>query len=431
MTIFKGKTIEGFITFWLTVFAALFLIPFLLLLWYLSLSIWPIVLATSLVAVVWFTAIVSFRSKVISSFSRALLHLEAVRLEDYKQYAKPIFPRGIVGKFHQQLRDFSEDLSEKKQRYDQHAFLVYQLIDQLDTPVLVFNQKDQLTYANGAFIHLYDGQPWQMFRHASPKLLGLVKQGNDWQLQHTNQQKKQQWQISQSTFIDVGVAHQLLVFTNIESALRASQVNAWQQIINVMGHEIRNSLTPVSTIAESLSERTETARDKEALALISERCLHLQDFISRYASLSQRINLNYLQISVAQLANRLKGLLTHIELEIVATAQWVWADKSILEQVLINLIKNAHEAGAKKVVLDFSEDNRKTIIRVIDDGHGFANMENLFVPLFSTKQDGQGIGLSFCRNIIEQHQGSMTLVNNRIQGVTVTITLPLENPKVR
>jgi signal transduction histidine kinase len=430
MAIFKGKTIEGFITFRLTMFAVLFLILFFLLLWRFNLSVWHIALATSLMALGWIIAIVSFRSRVISGFSRALLHLEAVRMEDYKQYAKPLFSQGIVGKFYQQLRDFSEDLSIKKLRYDQHAFLVYQLIDQLGTPVLVFNQKNQLTYANGAFSLLY-GQPWQMYRQASPKLLGLIKQENGWQLQHTNQQKKQQWQISQSTFIDAGVAHQLLVFTNIESALRTSQFNAWQQIINVMGHEIRNSLTPVSTIAESLSVRTETARDKEALALISERCHHLQDFINRYASVSQQINLNYQQIPVAQLANRLKGLFTNIELEVAVTAQWIWADKSILEQVLINLIKNAHEAGAHRVILDFSEDDNKTTIKVIDDGHGFANLENLFVPLFSTKQDGQGIGLSFCRNIIEQHQGSIILVNNRIQGVTVTITLPLKISKIR
>lgn len=432
MAIFKGKTIEGFITFWLTVFAVLFLIPFLLLLWQLELHIWQMVLATSLVVLGWVVAIIKFRSAVITGFSRALLQLEAVKLEDYKLYAKPAFPRGIVGKFHRQLREFSEDLSIKKLHYDQHVFLVYQLIAQLDTPILVFNHKNQLTYANDAFSILYD-QPWQMYRHASPKLLSLVKQEDRWQLEQTSQQsrlkEKQQWQISQSTFIDAGVEHQLLVFTNIESALRTSQFNAWQQIIRVMGHEIRNSLTPVSTIAESLLVRTEIARDKEALALISERCLHLQDFINRYASVSRQLNLSYQQISVAQLANRLKGLFSNIELEVVVIAQWIWADNSILEQVLINLIKNAHEAGARKVVLNISEDNKMTIIKVIDDGHGFTNLENLFVPLFSTKQGGQGIGLSFCRNIIEQHQGNIKLVNNRNQGVTVTITLPLKPSK--
>lgn len=430
MAIFKSKTLEGYITFWLTIFAVLFLSLLILLLWRLGLSVWQIALTISPVVLLGGMAIVNFRSKVILGFSRAQLHLDAVRMEDYKQYAKPVFSQGIVGKFHQQLKDLSEYLSIKKLHYDQHVFLVYQLIDQLDTPILVFNQKKQLSYANGAFSLLY-GQPWQMYRQASPKLLGLIKQESGWQLQHTNlsnnQQEKQQWQISQSTFIDDGVAHQLFVFTNIESALRTSQIKAWQQIISVMGHEIRNSLTPVSTIAESLSVRTDSIRDKEALALISERCLHLQDFINRYASLSRKIHLNYQAIHAAQLASRLKGLFTNIQLEVSVAVQSIWADKSILEQVLINLIKNANEAGAQKIILDFSEEKNKTIIKVIDNGHGFANLENLFVPLFSTKQEGQGIGLSFCRNIIEQHQGNITLINNRIQGVTVTIILPLKN----
>ena len=434
MTIFKSKTIEGFITFWLSLCAVLVLILISTLFYLLNISSWHTVLAASLMGLGWIMLIIIIRSRIKLSFSRATLHLEAIRMEDYKQYAKPAFPNGIVGKFHRQLADFSEHLSTTKLRYDQHVFLVYQLIDQLDTPVLVFNQKNQLTYANGAFSILYE-QPWQMYRHASPKLLGLRKKAGRWQLQSSDhqdkQQQKHQWQISQSTFIDAGIAHQLLVFTNIESALRTSQINAWQKMISVMGHEIRNSLTPVSTIAESLYVRTESARDKEALALISKRCHQLQDFINRYASLSQRVNLSYQKIDVDQLCNRLKALFNDIELEVVTNAQWLWADKSILEQVLINLIKNAREAEAHKIKLVFSEDNNKTIIKVIDDGHGFANPENLFVPLYSTKQDGQGIGLSFCRNIIEQHQGRITLDNNRSKGVTVTITLPRQSTKVR
>ncbi len=429
MAILKNKTLEGFITVWLTVFTLLLLSLFILLLWCLGLSFWQILLASSPVAFVGRMAVISFRSTVITGYSRALLHLEAVRMEDYKQYSKPIFSKGVVGNFHHHLKEFSEYLSIKKLRYDQHVFLVYQLIDQLDTPVLVFNHKEQLSYANGAFSLIYD-QPWQMYRYASPKLLGLIKQKHGWLLQQkntqNNQSEKQQWQISQSTFIDKGIAHQLLVFTNIESALRTSQIKAWQQIINVMGHEIRNSLTPVSTIAESLFVRAESARDKEALSLISERCRHLDDFVKRYASLSKQIDLDYQQINIAQLENRLKGLFTNIQLKVSVNAKYIWADKSILEQVLINLIKNAHEANANQIFLDFSEHKSQTVIKVIDDGNGFTNLENLFVPLFSTKQYGQGLGLSFCRNFIEQHKGNITLMNNRTQGVTVTILLPLK-----
>ena len=121
------------------------------------------------------------------------------------------------------------------------------------------------------------GQPWQMYRMASPNGLGLSFTDDGWQLKRTDQQ----WQISQSTFIDTGETHQLLVFTNIDSAIRASQQTAWQQIIRVMGHEIRNSLTPVSSLAESLTNSLTSEREQKALAVIAERCEHLQDFSGR------------------------------------------------------------------------------------------------------------------------------------------------------
>lgn len=105
--------------------------------------------------------------RIMSPFERGLLHIEAMRVEDYNQYARSDFSQGQVAEFHNQLKQLSQYLGSQKSRYDQHAFLVYQLIDQLNTPILVFNQKLKLTYANGAFSRLYH-QPWQMFRHAPP-----------------------------------------------------------------------------------------------------------------------------------------------------------------------------------------------------------------------------------------------------------------------
>lgn len=259
-----------------------------------------------------------------------------------------------------------------------------------------------------------------MFRNASPKLLNLTKRDNKWQLD----KQSQQWQISQSEFIDDGQTHQLLVFTNVESVKRESQQTAWQQIIRVMSHEIRNSLTPVSSLAESLATRSSSDRDQKALALIHERCHHLQDFVSRYSSLSQQFSLEPKQIATAQLQERLSGLFNTQQLQIDSQCQWIWADQTFIEQVLINLIKNSVEANSEHIQLLIRQAGQHNEIIIIDNGHGFANLDNLFVPLFSTKSQGQGIGLNFCRNIIEQHQGSITLENNKEAGVTVTIKLP-------
>lgn len=111
----------------------------------------------------------------------------------------------------------------------------------------------------------------------------------------------------------------------------------------------------------------------------------------------------------------------------------IYGDSSFLAQVFINLLKNAKEANATQVKIQLSKlaqsNANKVLIELTDNGHGFSNLTNLFVPLYSTKETGQGIGLSFCRNIIEQHQGEISLINNvslnqHQQGVTVTIHLP-------
>jgi len=377
-----------------------------------------------LAAIIWFLFSYVYRRTIIA-FKRASMHLEAVHNDDYCQYAKPAFSTGKVVDFHHDLENLSSHLHQLKSRYDQNIFLVYRLIEQLDSPILVFNQHPQLTYANAAFNKLFP-QPWQIFRHSSPALLGFEFIENNWRFKDKKQDSK--WQIRHSEFIDHGQTHQLMIFVNIESALRQSQLSAWQQLIRVLGHEIHNSLTPVSALAQGLSLKAEGDREKQALTVITERCQHLQDFVSRYASITKPFHLNCQMLEVNNIATRIQGLLKDVNLVVECNAKRFWADPAFIEQVLINIIKNADEASepGEKIELIFSETTNTSLIEVVDNGHGFANMDNLFVPLYSTKQNGQGIGLSFCRNIIEHHKGTMTLVNNdNGSGVTVSITLPL------
>ncbi|WP_448568651.1 sensor histidine kinase [Thalassotalea ganghwensis] len=364
-------------------------------------------------------------SRAIIAFKRASMHLDAVSENDYRQYAKPAFSEGKVNEFHQNLTNLSAHLQLLKSQYDQHIFLVYRLIEQLDSPILVFDQHHQLSYANSAFNELFP-QPWQIFRNSSPSLLGLEFVGSHWRFKDKKRDSK--WQIRHSEFIDNGKTHQLMVFVNIESALRKSQLNAWQQLIRVLGHEIHNSLTPVSTLAQGLSIKAQSDREKKALTVITERCKHLQDFVSRYASITKPLNLNCQIVSVKNLSERIQGLLNDIHLVVEYKTERLWADPAFIEQVLINIIKNAVEASqlGEPIKLIFSENSKNSLIEVVDRGHGFANLDNLFVPLYSTKQNGQGIGLSFCRNIIEHHNGTLNLTNNNNgPGVTVSISLPL------
>ncbi len=422
MTLPKTDSLERYLQYkllWFFIPIALF---FALWTWQIALK-WQWILLgelSLLLLCVWLNA--SIKTRVLKAFTRATLHLDAIAQEDYNQFAKSAFSAGKVKEFHQQLKHLSEQLQVQKSRYDQQAFLVYQLISQLETPVLVFDHKQQLTFGNDAFAGLFK-QVWQMLRHCSAESLGLVYSANIWQFE--NNKKRKQWQIRSSEFISDGQTHQLLVFIDIESALRENQLNAWQQIIRVLTHEIRNSLTPVSSMAETLSEKADNKRDKMVLDVITERCLHLQNFVNRYSSLSQQYQLNCQWLQMELITKSVANMYENLTITSTGNASKVWADRTFFEQVIINLIKNSQEAGATKIELNFTKQEQFTVIDIVDNGQGFSNLENLFVPLYTTKLQGQGIGLSFCRRVIEQHHGMLELHNNDEDGVTVMIVLPI------
>ncbi|MBK8187387.1 MAG: GHKL domain-containing protein [Cellvibrio sp.] len=363
-----------------------------------------------------------FYQKTMSIFNRIGIQLDSLQQQDYSLSAKPVFNDGCVGELHQQLDSLTHRLQKEKRYRDQQPFLLYRLIDQLNTPILVFDNRLQLDYANAAFSNLFH-QPWQTLRHASPGLLGL-ESAPEWRF--VESEKALQWQIRQSSFMDQGHHYQLLVFINIQSVLRESQLQAWQQIIRVLGHEIRNSLTPVSALTQSLQSRATAERDQQALRLISERCQHLQDFVSRYAELHKPLQIKPEWIKADSVFQSLKSLFPDAELQAKGLHLDIWVDSMLLQQVLINLIKNAIEAGSPKSSIEiiFSTQSQQQEIRVIDAGQGIANIDNLFVPFYSTKSQGQGIGLSLSRHIIEQMGGQLKLINNsHTAGATASIVL--------
>lgn len=376
----------------------------------LALPQWQVLLvALFLVVLNWLIARRIYRA-IFSAFRRASVQIEALQNQDYSLYAKPAFAQGKVAEFHQQVNALGDSLQQHKTHYDQQLFLLYRLIDQLNTPILVFDHRVQLSYANTAFADLF-GSPWQAMRHASPSLLGLDVEP-EWQFKDAA--KAQLWQIRHSQFLDQGQSYQLLVFTNIQSALRENQLQAWQKLIRILSHEIRNSLTPVAALTQSLQTKINSEREQQALELIGERCQHLQDFVSRYAELHKPLHVQPQWLQADALFQRIAALFPDAQLRAKGLQTELRVDPVLLQQVLINLIKNALEAGsaAGTIEMIFVAREQGSEIRIVDAGQGIANPDNLFVPFYSTKNQGQGIGLSLSRHIIEQMGGQLTLSNN-------------------
>ncbi|MBT1446639.1 HAMP domain-containing histidine kinase [Shewanella sp. JM162201] len=190
-------------------------------------------------------------------------------------------------------------------------------------------------------------------------------------------------------------------------------------LIRVLSHEIRNSLTPVQSLAEYLQQKLPAGREQEALTLIRERSQHLQDFVSRYAKLNQPLTVNWQAVDAKALAQGLQLLYPKSELKLEVAALTFLSDPALLQQLLINLLKNAIEAGSPPgtMVMHIRRQQDWLWLTLKDEGHGVLNPADLFVPFYSTKAQGQGIGLALCRQIAQSLGGEISL-QNRSDGIS-------------
>jgi two-component system nitrogen regulation sensor histidine kinase NtrY len=370
-----------------------------------------------------------FYKKIITPFYSLTNLVEAIRLEDYSLRIKDNYHSGVLHALSQEIAELSDDLQQRKQVYDQHTLLIYHLIEQLETPIVIFNNQLQLSHANAAFSQ-YIEQPWQAKRLTKSENLGLVFQ-KDWQFKDAQQSER--WQIKHSQFVENEQTYHLVILSNVEELLRVNQQKSWQQIIRVLSHEIRNSLTPIKSLAQTLvSQELADTKAKQALQVIVDRSISLQEFVNRYGDITKNITISKSWFNTAEFIKTITPLFPQQSFVTDIKVTKIWGDTVLLKQVLINLIKNSVEANSKSDTssisltissrLDLKEES--IVIEVMDHGQGISNIDNLFVPFYTTKKQGQGIGLSLSKNIIEQHDGRLTLTNNvDKQGATAKIYL--------
>jgi nitrogen fixation/metabolism regulation signal transduction histidine kinase len=230
-------------------------------------------------------------------------------------------------------------------------------------------------------------------------------------------------------FREGGLPHQLVVIADLSQPLREEELKAWQRLVRVIGHELNNSLAPIKSIAGSLTtmlKRPVRAEDWEAdmlggLEIIESRAEGLNKFMQSYARLAKLPAPTRLPCELAPLLRRIVSLEGRSTVQLAEGPEvTVSVDVAQIEQVMINLIKNAVEAAPESgqpdeptccVRVGWRKMPGQVEIFVEDDGPGIANPQNLFVPFFTTKPSGSGIGLVLCRQIAENHGGSLTLQN--------------------
>jgi nitrogen fixation/metabolism regulation signal transduction histidine kinase len=382
-------------------------------LWYSSASI--LVVCTVLVLFLCPFALLCWyvRRALLNPYYRFSAVLEAIRNEDYSLRANPKFNQGAVKLLADEITIMTADLQSRKSQYDQQAVLVLRLIEQLATPIVILNKEHKLHHANEAFSN-WRKQPWQTLRHTYADDLGFTSVENKWQLRDESLIAK--WQLRHSQFTMQEQSYQLLVLTNIEQVVYHTEQVAWQKMTRVLSHEINNSLSPIKSLAQTLQDMLKGNDDfanlDPALQVIVERSDGLMQFVNRYANLSKQFDVHIEQCEIAPLLQSVSNLFDY-PIEIKCDALFVLADKVLLEQVLVNLVKNAIEASKSQQLIELNayELGNQMVIEVKDSGSGIQNTDNLFVPFYTTKAQGKGIGLNLCRNMIEQQGAKLTLSN--------------------
>src|SRR5437773_747472 len=246
------------------------------------------------------------------------------------------------------------------------------------------------------------------------------------------------WEVRRTTFRQEGRPHQLLVLADVSRPLRDEERQAWQRLIRVIGHEINNSLAPIKSIAgslESILSRENLPGDwnddmRRGLAVIAARSGSLSRFTTAYARLAKLPAPRVESVAVSALVRRVAGVETRLAVRIdPAPDVTIRADPDQLEQLLINVLHNAVDAALDtggNVTVGWKRDARSVELWIDDEGNGLPNDSNLFVPFFTTKPGGTGIGLVLSRQIAEAHGGVLTLENHADhRGCRAYLRLPI------
>lgn len=367
--------------------------------------------------------------------------LAALREGDYSVRARRARDTGALGDALREVNSLSAMLREHRLIAMEATALMRAIVSEIDSAIFTFDNEHHLKLVNRAAERLYAQQADRLIGRTAQELgLGEFLSSdftNDSQIvERVFPSAFGRWSINRRTFRESGLQHQLLVITDLSKTLRDEERKAWLRLVRVLGHELNNSLAPIKSLAGSLSNLAlqdsppEDWRDdmKRGLEIISSRADALTRFMDSYSRLTRLPPPRFENVNVDDLIHRVVGLEVRKNIKIISGPDVsIQADATQLEQLLINLLSNAIEATSEtngNVEIGWRSENSALDIWVKDEGQGITNPANLFVPFFTTKPKGSGIGLILSRQIAEAHGGFLTLKNreNR-KGCVATLRL--------
>ena len=368
--------------------------------------------------------------------------LAAFREEDFSFRARSPRADDALGQAMLEVNALAETLRKQRLGALEASALLRKVMEEIDVAVFTFDDEHILRLVNRAGERVL-ARPAEQLLGRSAQELGLAEALEDEGprvLSMTLPGEVGRFEVRGGAFRQGGLPHRLLVLSNVSQTLREEERKAWQRLIRVLGHELNNSLAPIKSIAGSLERllaRQPRPADwdedmKRGLAVIAARSEALSRFMEAYSRLARLPPPQLQRIDIGGLVERVAGLETRLKVTLARGPHLsVRADPDQLEQLLINLLRNATDAALETgggVRVGWSRPNGSSPyleVWVEDEGPGLPNSANLFVPFFTTKPQGSGIGLVLSRQIAEAHGGALTLENRKDRsGVRARLHLP-------
>lgn len=395
---------------------------------------------TLLVMAGWLGFAFAARERVVHPLQTVSNLLSALREEDFSVRARGARRDDPLGDVMFEVNALSETLREQRLGALEAGALLRTVMEEINLAVFAFDDTQKLRLVNRAGERLL-GQPMERLMGRTAAELGLADclQGEPARtLQASFPGGMGRWGMRRNSFRQGGLPHQLLVLADLSQALREEERQAWQRLLRVLGHELNNSLAPIKSISGSLAgllKKESPPQDwkddmQRGLGVIAARADALSRFMEAYSRLARLPQPRLQPLEIEPLVRRVAGLETRVPVVLVPGVNvLVQADGDQLEQLLINLLRNAADASLEtrgQVHLAWARTGGQVEVRVEDEGPGLSNTSNLFVPFFTTKPGGSGIGLALSRQIAEAHGGTLTLENRRnTPGCVARLRLPL------
>jgi two-component system nitrogen regulation sensor histidine kinase NtrY len=395
----------------------------------------------------WMFAVSVLMEQIVRPLQTLANVVAALREDDYSFRARGGQRNDAVGDLALEVNRLAGMLQGQRAGALEAMALVERVMRSMQSPVLAFDPEGRLRLLNVAGERAFGLRGETAIGEAAEQLkLGELLDVGDYDVISLGSGLQQgRWMVKRTGFRLRGVPHTLLVLSDVSAALREEERLAWERLIRVLGHEINNSLTPIKSIAGSLRGRLAALHDGAAdradfergLEVIENRSDSLNRFLQAYRQLMRLPAPKLGPASVAALVTRVAELERRLDVRVAwAVDVMLQIDADHIEQALINLVRNAADAALSpdavegagaQVEVSWQVVGAEAVIAVVDNGPGLTNAANLFVPFYTTKPGGTGIGLVLAQQIAQAHRGSVQLTNrvDGHSGCVAELRLPL------